>query len=81
MNFKIDGESILAKQLQEIFLNKQDLIVKFNNVHEFKTKIYATQIFMDQDGKIYFSAETGELNGCYGKSDRIKRQPKKPRKR
>ena len=81
MRFKINGELLLARQLQEIFLSKQDLLVKFNNVHEFKTKIYATQIFMDQDGKIYFSAETGELNGCHGKSDRIKRQPKKPRKR
>jgi len=61
MRFKINGELLLARQLQEIFLSKQDLLVKFNNTHEFKTKIHATQVFMDQYGKISFLAETGEL--------------------
>lgn len=61
MNFKIDGELVMAEQLQEIFLSKRDLFVKFNDVHEFKAKIHATQVCMDRYGKIFFSVETGEL--------------------
>lgn len=61
MNFKIKNNSLLVEQLHEIFLNKEDLSVKFNDIHEFKTKIHATLIEIDRFGKIYFSVETGEL--------------------